>query len=119
MPRSLKKRKKIIESEIIDEKWNYIYLEKQIRKVIQNRYKHGEIKLNSSYIYQKMSVLLDKKNYLEARMMPKWYVVPSWYINVFDLHKKLGEIIKLYHLPNKDSKIYTEEERKYIRDTKL
>lgn len=113
MPRSLKKRKKIIESEIIDEKWNYIYLEKQIRKVIQDRYKDGEIKLNSSYIYQKMDKLVAKKIYI-----PLWNIWHSvkqvWFINIFELHKELGEIIRLYHLSNKDSKIYTEEEKIYM-----
>lgn len=115
MKNSLKKRQKIINDEILDEKWNYIYLEKSIKKLISNRYKNNEIKLRSSYIYQKMAVLIDKKIYLETWNYSWWYVKPSWYINVFELHENLTEIIKIYHLPVMHKNIYTEEERKYIK----
>lgn len=115
MQKSFKKRYKIIEDEIINEKWNRIYIEKQIRKIIQNRYKNNEIDLNSSYIYQKMAGLIDRKIYIEARWIPKSFVSSLWYINVFELHKKLEDIIKLYHLPNMKSKIYSKEEKEYMK----
>lgn len=115
MSLSYKKRKKIIEDEILDEKWNHIYLERQIKKIIQNRYPNKEIQWDSRYIYQKMAVLLAKKIYIQARWIPKRFIASSWYINVFDLHKKLTDLIKVWHLSEKDKKIYTEEERMYMK----
>ena len=63
-----------------------------------------------------MVVLLDRKIFLEARGLPKKYVVPSGYVNVFDLHKRLTEIIKIRHIPERHKKIYTDEERKYMKE---
>lgn len=86
--------------------------------MIKNRYKYWEIKTNNSYVYQKMNKLLDRKVFVEVRNIPKEYASSCWYVNVFDLHKELTHIIKLYHMPKKNSKIYTEEERKYMNDLK-
>lgn len=116
MTKSFKKRWKIIQDEILNKKWNRIYSESNIKKVIKNRYKYWEIKTNNSYVYQKMNKLLDRKVYVEVRNIPKEYASSCWYVNVFDLHKELTHIIELYHMPRKNSKIYTEEERKYMND---
>ena len=115
MPACFKKRQKIINDEILDEKESRIYLERQIKKLIKKRYQNREIDLKSSYMYQKMAVLLDNKIYLEARGLPKKYVVPSGYVNVFDLHRRLSEIIRVRHLPQKYKKIYTQKEREYMK----
>jgi len=61
-----------------------------------------------------MAVLLDRKIYIEARGIPKKYIAPCGYVNVFDLHKRLGEIIRIWHLPERHKKIYTEEEMEYM-----
>lgn len=90
-----KKRSKIINSEILNEKWDYIHIERKIKNIIKNRFKNKEINIKSNYIYQKMLVLLDNKIYMEARGIPKKYISTSGYINVFDLHKKLTEIIRI------------------------
>jgi hypothetical protein len=118
MTKSFKKRWKIIQDEILNKKWNRIYSESSIKKVIKNRYKYWEIKTNNSYVYQKMNKLLDRKVFIEVRNIPKEYASSCWYVNVFDLHKELTHIIELYHMPKKNSKIYTEEERKYMNDLK-
>ncbi len=111
-----KKRQKIIRDEILEEKGERIYLEKQIKKLIKKRYPNHEINTNSSYIYQKMSVLLNSKIYMEARGIPRRFIAPWGYINVFDLHRKLWEIIKIYHLPQREKKIYTDEEKEYMKN---
>lgn len=85
---------------------------------MQKRYNKQEIKIDSSYIYQKMSVLIDSKIYLECRNIPKLYISSSGYVNIFDLHKQLSDIIRKYHLPNIDSKIYTEDEKQYMKTFK-
>lgn len=114
MPTCIKKRSKIINSEILGEKGLYIHIERKIKNIVKNRFKNNEINTKSSYIYQKMAVLLDKKIYMEARGIPRRFVAPWGYINVFDLHKRLGEIIRIRHLPEKHKKIYTKEEKEYM-----
>ena len=116
MTKSFKKRWKIIQDEILNKKWNRIYSESNIKKVIKNRYKYWEIRTDNSYVYQKMNKLLDRKVFIEVWNIPKEYANSCWYVNVFDLHKELTHIIELYHLPKKNSKIYTEEEKRYMND---
>ncbi len=116
MKQSYRTRSKIIDDEIIEEKWNRIYVEKNIKNLIKKRYSNGEIKLDSSYIYEKMKVLLDNKIYLELRWMSDRYVASLWYINVFELHKKLTEVIRIYHLLEWHKNIYTKEEKEYIKN---
>jgi hypothetical protein len=103
-----------MQDEVIDKKWKRIYIERTVKDVIKNRYAHGEINTDSSYIYQKMNKLLDKKIY-----MPIWniwrYAHQHGFINIFDLHKYLEDIIKIYHLPHKDRKIYTKHEKTYMK----
>ena len=111
-----KKRSKIINSEIFDDKGLYIHLERRIKNIIKNRFQNKEINIHSSYIYQKMAVLLDSKIYMEARGIPKKYISPSGYINVFELHKRLTEIIMVWHIPERHKKIYTKEEKEYMRN---
>lgn len=119
MTKSFKKRWKIIQSEIIDRNWDLIYSESSIKNLMKARYKHWEIKTNNSYIYQKMNKLLDNKVYMEVWNMPKDYANSCWYINIFELHKKLTDIIKICHLPRINSRLYTKEEREYMRLLRL
>jgi hypothetical protein len=65
-----------------------------------------------------MAVLLDQKIYMETRGLPKKFIAPSGYVNVFELHKKLSEIIKVWHLSERHKKIYTESERRYMENMK-
>lgn len=118
MAKSFKKRWKIVQDEILNNKGNRIYSESKIKNLIKERYKYWEINTDNSYVYQKMNKLLDRKVYVEVRNIPKEYANSCGYVNVFDLHKKLTHIIELYHMPKKNSKIYTEEERKYMNDLK-
>jgi hypothetical protein len=112
--KSFKNRWKIMEDEVINKKWKRIYVERKIKNIIWDRYAHVEIDLNSSYIYQKMDKLVDKKVYVPVWNM--WtYVHSQGFINVFDLHQYLEDIIKTYHLPHKDRKIYTKQEKDYMK----
>lgn len=118
MAKSFKKRWKIVEDEILNKKGSRIYSEASIRKVIKNRYKYWEIKTNNSYVYQKMNKLLDRKIYVEVWNLPKDYANSCWYVNVFDLHKKLTNIIKTCHIPHMNNKTYTDEEKAYMKELK-
>jgi len=115
MTKSFKKRWKIIQSEIINKNWDLIYSESNIKKLISDRYKYWEIKTDNSYVYQKMNKLIDEKVYMQVWNMPKSYANSCGYINIFDLHKKLTDIIRICHLPRINSKLYTKEERDYMR----
>lgn len=119
MTRSFKKRWKIIQSEIIDKNWNLIYSESNIKNLIKARYKYGEIRTDNSYIYQKMNKLLDNKIYMQVWNMPKSYANSCGYINIFELHKKLTDIIRICHIPKMNSKIYTESEKDYMKSFSL
>ena len=114
MVKSFKKRWKIVQDEILNEEWNRIYSEANIKKLIKKRYNKWEIKTDNSYIYKKMKDLLNKKVYMEIRNMPKKFVSGCGYVNVFELHKMLTEIIEVRHIPEIDSKRYTKEEKKYM-----
>jgi len=46
-----------------------IYIEKNIKNIIKDRYTDRSIKTDSSYVYQKMDKLLAKKIY-----MPLWNI---------------------------------------------
>ena len=115
MIKSFKKRWKIVQDEILDKKWDRVYSEFNIKKLIKKRYMNGKIKTDNSYVYKKMNELLDSKVYMQVRWIPKKYVNNCWYINVFELHKLLTEIIEVRHIPEMDSKRYTEEEKKYMK----
>lgn len=112
---SFKNRWKIIQEEMIDKKWKRIYIERKIKEIIKDRYAHGEINLNSSYIYQKMSKLVDKKIYV-----PVWnvscYARQQGFVNIFDLHKRLDDMIRIQHLPQRKSSVYTVKEKKYMEE---
>lgn len=111
---SYKKRWKIIDDEILHNKGNSLYLEKRINEIMRHRYRFKEIDTRSTYIYEKMQMLLKKKVYMRT-----WnnvhYVREQWYINVFELHKKLDDIIRQYHLPYKNSSLYTSAEKEYMQ----
>lgn len=106
---------------MIDKKWKRIYVERKIKELIKARYPKG-LNLDSSYIYQKMGKLVDKKIYV-----PIWnvwnYAKTQGYINVFDLHKRLEEIIRIQHLPKRNSSLYTKQEKQqmeeFIRSRKI
>jgi len=112
---SFKNRWKIIQEEMIDKKWKRIYVERKIKDIIKDRYAHAEINVNSSYIYQKMGKLVAKKIYV-----PVWniwyYAHEQWFVNIFDLHKRLDDMIRVYHLPQRESSIYTNKEKKYMEE---
>lgn len=112
---SFKNRWKIIQEEMIDKKWKRIYVERKIKDIIKDRYAHGEIKTDSTYIYKKMNKLVNNKIYV-----PVWniwsYAHAQGFINIFDLHKKLDDIIRVYHLPQRKSKLYNKKEQKYMDD---
>jgi hypothetical protein len=61
-----KKKRKIIQDEILNDKGNHLYIEKSIKKVMTERYKHNEINTQSTYIYEKMQKLLKKKVYMKT-----------------------------------------------------
>ena len=112
--RSFKNRRKIIQEEIIDKKWKRIYIERKIKELIKARYPHG-LNLNSSYIYEKMGKLIDNKIYMPVRNI--WdYAHQQGFINIFDLHKKLDDMIRIHHLPQRKSKLYNKEEQKYMEE---
>ncbi len=112
---SFKNRWKIIQEEMIDKKWKRIYVERKIKEIIKDRYAHGELNLNSSYIYQKMGKLVDKKIYV-----PIWniwhYAQEQGFVNIFDLHKRLDDMIRIHHLPQRNSSVYTIKEKKYMEE---
>ena len=112
---AFKNRWKIIEDEIINKKGKRIYAERKIKNIMKDRYADGKIKTDSSYIYQKMSKLLEKKIY-----MPVWndwyYAKEQWFVNIFELHKRLDQLIRAYHLPQRKSSLYTKEEKEYMED---
>lgn len=108
-----KKRLQIMEEAELDSS-KRIYIEKKKKDLIEKRYSKWELKLNSSYIYEKMQKLLDQRIYLETWNIPRDYVYAQWFLNVFDLHKKLDEIIKKEHLPKRNQKIYTKSEQMYM-----
>jgi hypothetical protein len=112
---SFKKRWKIMNDEMLQNKWQKIYIERKINNLIKKRYPEWEIKTNSSYIYRKMAVLLEQKIYLEARWIPKQYVSAYGYVNIFELHKYLDDIIRKVHIPNRHLKRYQPSERKYLK----
>lgn len=112
--RSFKNRRKIIQEEIIDKKWKRIYVERKIKELIKARYPKG-LNLNSSYIYEKMGKLVDSKIYMPVRNI--WdYAHQQGFINIFDLHKKLDDMIRIHHLPQRKSKLYNKEEQKYMEE---
>jgi len=61
---SFKNRWQIIDDEIINKKGKRIYVEKKIKNIMRDRYADAKIKIDSSYIYQKMSKLLEQKIYI-------------------------------------------------------
>jgi len=99
---------------MIDKKWKRIYVERKIKELIKTRYPQG-LNLNSSYIYQKMGKLVDKKIYL-----PVWnnwyYAKEQGFVNIFDLHKRLDDMIRIHHLPQRNSSVYTIKEKKYMEE---
>lgn len=112
--RSFKNRRKIIQEEIIDKKWKRIYVERKIKELIKARYPEG-LNLNSSYIYHKMGKLVDNRIYMPVRNI--WdYAHQQGFINIFDLHKKLDDMIRIHHLPQRKSKLYNKEEQKYMEE---
>ena len=77
------------------------------------RYPNGEIKLNSSYIYEKMGRLLENKVYMPIRN--NWtYAHEQGYVNIFDLHQKLDHMIRTYHIPRRSNAMYTKLEKEYM-----
>ena len=99
---------------MIDKKWKRIYVERKIKELIKARYPQG-LNLNSSYIYQKMGKLVDKKIYMPVRNI--WdYAHQQGFINIFDLHKRLDDMIRIHHLPQRKSKLYNKEEQKYMEE---
>jgi len=99
---------------MIDKKWKRIYVERKIKELIKDRYPQG-LNLNSSYIYQKMGKLVDKKIYV-----PVWniwhYAHEQWFVNIFELHKRLDEMIRIHHLPQRNCAVYTNQEKKYMEE---
>ena len=37
-------------------------------------------------------------------------------MNIFDLHKRLDDMIRSYHLPQRESKLYNKKEKKYMEE---
>lgn len=99
---------------MIDKKWNYIYLERNKKKAIVDRYFRGEINTESSYVYKKFFQLVNRRVLIPVWALPKKYVDFCGYANIFELHKKLEEIIVDYHVDRRNKKIYTQEECEYI-----
>jgi len=62
-----------------------------------------------------MGKLVEKKIYL-----PVWnvscYVRHQGFVNIFDLHKKLDDMIRINNLPQRNSSIYTIKEKKYMEE---
>ena len=112
---SFKNRWKIIQEEMIDKKWKRIYVERKIKEIMKDRYANGDINLNSSYIYQKMGKLVDKKIYV-----PVWnnwyYAKEQGFVNIFELHKRLDDMIRIHHLSQRKSAVYTTKEKKYMEE---
>jgi hypothetical protein len=99
---------------MIDKKWKRIYVERKIKELIKARYPQG-LNLNSSYIYQKMGKLVDKKIYV-----PIWniwyYAHEQGFVNIFELHKRLDDMIRIHHLPQRSNSVYTNKEKKYMEE---
>lgn len=113
--KSFKNRWKLLQEEVIEKKWKRIYVERKIKDIMKVRYADWSINTNSSYIYQKMDKLVMRKIYV-----PVWniwnYAHQQWFINIFDLHRQLEEMIRIYHLPKRHQKIYTQGERQYMKE---
>lgn len=112
--KAFKNRWKIMEDEVINKRGKRIYVEKKIKNIIWDRYSHGEIKLNSSYIYQKMGKLVDWRIFIPVWNMGS-YIHSQGFVNIFELHQYLEDLIKICHLPYKHRKIYTKQERLYMK----
>jgi len=58
---------------------------------------------------------VDKKIYL-----PVWnnwyYAKEQGFVNIFDLHKRLDDMIRINHLPQRNSSAYTIKEKKYMEE---
>lgn len=116
------KRLELVRKFIQKEKGTTIFIEGMINELIRKRYPFREINTDSSYIYQKMDKLVDKKIYLPVHAVAV-YPRNVGYINIFELHERLESIIRNNHLPHRNERIYTEEEKEYmenfIRDRRL
>jgi len=112
---SFKNRWKIIQEEMIDKKWKRIYAERKIKDIIKDRYADWEINTDSTYIYKKMNKLVNNKIYV-----PVWnvssYARQQWFVNIFELHKRLDDMIRIHHLPQRKNSIYTIKEKKYMEE---
>lgn len=100
-----------MQNEMLDKIGNMIYIEKRINKIIQARY--WEWIITWSYIYQKMQALVKRRIYIKCWNMGN-FIGEVGYVNVFELHRKLTNIIKYQHLPRKHLNIYSEEEKEYM-----
>ena len=110
---SFKNRWKIIQEEMIDRKWKRIYVERKIKDIIKDRYADWEINTDSTYIYKKMNKLVNNKIYMSV--WNNWYYAKEQgFVNIFDLHKKLDDMIRIHHLPQRNGAVYTKEEKEYM-----
>jgi stringent starvation protein B len=62
-----------------------------------------------------MGKLVEKKIYV-----PVWnvscYARQQGFVNIFDLHKRLDDMIRIHHLPQRKSIIYIHKEKKYMEE---
>ena len=62
-----------------------------------------------------MGKLVEKKIYV-----PVWnvscYARQQGFVNIFDLHKRLDDMIRIQYLPQRKSAEYTNQEKKYMEE---
>lgn len=79
MPQSYKTRWKIMEEEVFQKKNSRLYIEKNVKAILEKIYPSGEINLNSSYRYKRIKKLIKEGKVIECWTMWK-YIQKVWYI---------------------------------------
>lgn len=102
----------------LDNPEDYITLSFSIRNALAIRDKSSNQNLNWSYKYQKMRKLLENDVFIEVVGMDKNKNYKTrWYLNVFDLHKKMEDII-MSLIMKKKKRIFTKKEIDYMEEFK-
>lgn len=101
--------------------WKYDeFIHKDIARTIFMRYDRPGSWLNAinkdgSYVYRKMKQLKENWVFIELLRLYKWKARSLWFINIFDMHKHLDEIIRRHHTDQSTNSLLTNDERLYLR----
>jgi len=112
---ALSKRMQIITEEIIEKKGKRIYIERKINEIMKTRYTNGEVNMNNHYFYEKFNSLVQNRIYVPVRNI--WqYAKQVGFISVFELYSELEKIIRIYHLPRRNSNLYSKKEKQQMEE---